>query len=45
MNSINHADAVPFNDVYSNDVAKLKPIIGRISTLWNVQNGNGAINH
>ena len=44
MNFSNHADAVPFDDVYSNDVAKLQAIIGRISTLWNVRKGNAAIN-
>ena len=45
LNYYNDVDKIPFENVHSEDIMILKPIIERIGKVWNVMNGHGTMNN
>ena len=44
INFCNEIEKLPFNTIHSHDIVKLRAIIERISAVWNVKVGHGAMN-
>ena len=43
-NFSNKQEKTDFNNIFSTNIEKIKKIIGKVQTVWNVKNGSGSMN-
>ena len=45
LNFRDFTEKIPFNSIFSTDIASIRTIIERISQVWNLKTAHGSMNH